>query len=59
MCNRNRSFISDYMLSRYNGWYKVLDYYGSKLKAEEEPDRIQTIPATTESSGDLVPARYK
>ena len=64
-----QSFKRDHMLSRYDAWYqrvihkaqtyKAIERYGHPPNREEVPDNTQTILATMESTGELVPVRYK
>lgn len=58
----------EYILSRYDAWYQKLfhklqqynvDEYLNVLDAGEAMDHTQTILARTESSGELVPIRYR
>lgn len=62
------SFKREHLLSRYDVWYQQLlhrfqkynvDEYLNGLEAEEKADLTQTILARMESSGELVPIRYR
>ncbi|WP_397386744.1 hypothetical protein [Paenibacillus sp. MMS20-IR301] len=66
--NGLQAFKREHMLSRYDVWYqKLLDRiqkynardYLNRQDAAEEADPVQTILARMESSGELVPVRYK
>ncbi|MFB5760436.1 hypothetical protein [Paenibacillus medicaginis] len=66
--NGVNAFKREHMLSRYDAWYQKLlyniqkynvDEYLTMPDAGEEVDHTQTILARMESSGELIPIRYK
>ncbi|WP_337103877.1 hypothetical protein [Paenibacillus sp. YIM B09110] len=66
--NGIHAFKRQHILSRYDAWYQNLmckfqkynaGEYLNVLDAEEETDHTQTILARNESSGELVPIRYR
>lgn len=66
--NGIQAFKSEHMLSRYDAWYQKLLDRVQKYNACEylsvpdvggNVDQIQTILARIESSGDLIPVRYR
>lgn len=66
--NGINAFKREHILSRYDAWYQKLlhrvqkynmDEYLTMPDAEEEADHTQTILARMESSGELVPIRYR
>lgn len=66
--NEINAFKREHILSRYDAWYQKLfhkfqkynvDEYPNVLDAGEEIDHVQTILARIESSGELVPIRYR
>ncbi|MFM9277866.1 hypothetical protein [Paenibacillus jiagnxiensis] len=66
--NGINAFKREHILSRYDAWYQKLlyrvqkynmDEYLTMPDAGEEADHTQTILARMESSGELVPVRYR
>ncbi|MEK3788142.1 MULTISPECIES: hypothetical protein [Paenibacillus] len=66
--NGIQAFKSEHMLSRYDAWYQKLLDRVQKYNASEylsvpdvggNVDQTQTILARMESSGDLIPVRYR